>query len=55
MEDKRFILAGQIIQGLIERDSGFTSKVLDEVFYERLAKHTVKIVDAVLKELEKDE
>ena len=50
-EDKRLILAGQVLQGLLERDTGCTSKILDDVFYERLAKHTVKIVDAVLKEL----
>ena len=58
-EDKRLILAGQVLQGIKvkitnfngERDTGWTSKILDDVFYERLAKHTVKIVDAVLKEL----
>ena len=29
-----------------KRDTGWTSKIMDDVFYERLAKHTVKIVDA---------
>ena len=46
MEQERLQLAGQVLQGLLERDTGWTSKVLDDVFYERLAKHTVKIVDA---------
>ena len=52
--DERLQLAGQVLQGLLERDTGWTSKILDDVFYERLAKHTVKIVDAVLKELRKE-
>jgi hypothetical protein len=51
LEQQRLQLAGQVLQGLLERDTGWTSKILDDVFYERLAKHTVKIVDAVLKEL----
>ncbi len=54
-EDKRLILAGQVLQGLLERDTGWASKILDDVFYERLAKHTVKIVDAVLAELKRTE
>ena len=53
MEQERLQLAGQVLQGLLERDTGWTSKILDDVFYERLAKHTVKIVDAVLAELKK--
>lgn len=55
MEQERLQLAGQVLQGLLERDTGWTSKILDDVFYERLAKHTVKIVDAVLNELNKKE
>jgi hypothetical protein len=47
------MLAGQVLQGLLERDTGWASKIIDDVFYERLAKHTVKIVDAVLEELKK--
>ena len=54
LEQQRLSLAGQVLQGLLERDTGWTSKILDDVFYERLAKHTVKIVDAVLKELKKE-
>ena len=54
LEQQRLELAGQVLQGLLERDTGWTSKILDDVFYERLAKHTVKIVDAVLKELKKE-
>ena len=54
MEQERLVLAGQVLQGLLERDTGWTSKILDDVFYERLAKHTVKIVDAVLSELRKN-
>ena len=53
MEQERLILAGQILNGLLERDNSWTSKILDDVFYERLAKHTVKLVDAVLEELKK--
>lgn len=53
MEQERLQLAGQVLQGLLERDTGWASKIMDDVFYERLAKHTVKIVDAVLKELKK--
>jgi len=55
LEQERLQLAGQVLQGLLERDTGWTSKILDDVFYERLAKHTVRIVDAVLKELKKNE
>ena len=55
MNDERLLLAGQVLQGLLERDTGWVSKIMDDVFYERLAKHTVKIVDAVLKELKRGE
>ena len=54
LDHQRLALAGQVLQGLLERDTGWTSKLLDDVFYERLAKHTVKIVDAVLKELKEN-
>ena len=54
MNELRIQLAGQVLQGLLERDTGWSSKLLDDVFYERLAKHTVKIVDAVMKELGED-
>ena len=52
MNDIRITLAGQVIQGLLERDTSWASKTLDDVFYEKLAKHTVKIVDALIFELE---
>ena len=54
MDEQRLQLAGQVLQGLLERDTGWTSKILDDVFYKRLAEHTVKIVDAVLTELRKN-
>ena len=53
MNELRIQLARQVLQGLLERDTGWSSKILDDVFYERLAKHTVKIVDAVIEELKK--
>jgi hypothetical protein len=54
MDEQRLQLAGQVLQGLLERDTGWTSKILDDVFYKKLAEHTVKIVDAVLEELKKN-
>ena len=54
LEQMRLSLAGQVLQGLLERDTGWTSKILDDIFYKRLAEHTVKIVDAVLTELTKN-
>lgn len=53
IEEQRLMLCGQILQGLLERDTSWTSKLLDDVFYERLAKHTVKIADSVLAELKR--
>lgn len=55
IDEQRLMLAGEVLNGLLERDTGWAAKILDDVFYERLARHTVKIVDAVMKELQKDE
>lgn len=47
----RIQLAGLALQGMIERESSWSSKIISDLMYEKLAKHCVKMADAVLKEL----
>lgn len=51
IEKTRIQLAGLAMQGMIERESSWSSKIISDLMYEKLAKHCVKMADAVLKEL----
>lgn len=51
IEKTRIQLAGLALQGMIERESSWSSKIISDLMYEKLAKHCVKMADAVLKEL----
>jgi len=51
--DVRVQLTGQILQGLLERDSGIISKIADEVLYKELAKFSVNLANATIEELKK--
>ena len=42
MEQERLCYGTSVTRDSAERDTGWTSKIPDDVFYERLAKHTVK-------------
>ena len=53
-DEVRVNLVGQVLCGLLERDTGWASKIFDEVFYKKLAKHAVSIVDATIEELKKN-
>ena len=47
-------LVGQILNGILERDTTILDKIVDDVFYKRLAKHAVKIARACIEELKKE-
>ena len=51
IEKTRIQLSGLALQGMIERESSWSSKIISDLMYEKLAKHCVKMADAVLKEL----
>ena len=51
IEKTRIQFAGLALQGMIERESSWSSKIISDLMYEKLAKHCVKMADAVLKEL----
>jgi len=51
IEKTRIQLAGLALQGMLERESSWSSKIISDLMYEKLAKHCVKMADAVLKEL----
>ena len=51
IEKTRIQLAGLALQGMIERESSWSSKIISDLMYEKLAKHCVKMADAVMKEL----
>ena len=51
IEKIRIQFAGLALQGMIERESSWSSKIVSDIMYEKMAKHCVKIADAVLKEL----
>lgn len=51
IEKARLQLAGLALQGMIERESSWSSKIVSDLMYEKLAKHCVKLSDAVLREL----
>ena len=51
IEKTRIQLAGLALQGMIERENSWSSKIISDLMYEKLAKHCVKMADAVLKEL----
>ena len=51
IEKTRIQLAGLALQGMIERENSWSSKIISDLMYEKLAKHCVKMADAVMKEL----
>jgi hypothetical protein len=51
IEKTRIQLAGLALQGMLERESSWSSKIISDLMYEKLAKHCVKMADAILKEL----
>ena len=51
LQTTRIQLAGLALQGMLERESSWSSKIISDLMYEKLAKHCVKMADAVLKEL----
>ena len=51
IKQARLQLAGLALQGMIERESSWSSKIVSDLMYEKLAKHCVKLSDAVLREL----
>ena len=51
IEKTRIQLAGLALQGMLERESSWSSKIISDLMYEKLAKHCIKMADAVLKEL----
>ena len=52
-ERERINLAGIALQGILEREQSFLSKVLSDVEYKRLAHHCVRIADAIIEEIKK--
>ena len=51
LQTTRIQLAGLALQGMIERENSWSSKIISDLMYEKLAKHCVKMADAVMKEL----
>ena len=51
IEKTRIQLAGLALQGMLERESSWSSKIISDLMYEKLAKHCIKMADAVLKKL----
>lgn len=51
IEDTRIQLAGLAMQGMIERESSWSSKIISDLMYDKIAKHCVRLADAVLREL----
>ncbi len=51
-QQDRINLAGLALQGILERDTGWTSKLVDDVFYKKVAHHCVSLADAILEEIE---
>ena len=50
-EKERINLAGLAMQGMLERDTQWASKIVSDIFYKKLAKHCVQIADALVDEL----
>lgn len=46
------ILTGQALQGLLERESNWSSKLISDVFYKKLAKHAVNLAIECYNEIE---
>lgn len=55
IERTRIQFAGLALQGMIEREESWTSKLISDLMYEKMAKHCVKLADAVLRELIENE
>lgn len=53
-EKVRIELTGQIAQGIVERDTSWTSKIADDLLYKKVAKHCVALADALIEELKKE-
>ena len=53
-EKVRIDYAGQIAQGIVERDTSWTSKIADDLLYKKVAKHCVALDDALIEELKKE-
>ena len=53
-EKVRIELTGQIAQGIVERDTSWTSKIADDLMYKKVAKHCVTLADALIEELKKE-
>lgn len=47
----RINLAGLAMQGMIEREQSFLSKLVSDTMYKKLAHHCVAIADEVVNEL----
>ena len=52
-EELRAQFAGMFMQGILETDTNWTRKILDETFYKETAKRCVKFADALIEELKK--
>lgn len=47
----RIQLAGMALQGMLERESSWPSKLVSDVFCKTLARHCVKLADAIIDEI----
>ena len=47
----RLNLAGLAMQGMLEREQGWVSKLVSDTMYKELAKHCVNLADAIIEEV----
>ena len=47
----RLQLSGLAMQAMVERETSWSSKIASDMFYHKIAKHSVALADAVLDEL----
>jgi len=50
----RINLAGLALQGMLEREQGWLSKLASDALYKEMAKHCVKLADAIIEEVQKE-
>jgi hypothetical protein len=50
----RLNLAGLAMQGILEREQGWLSKLASDALYKDMAKHCVKLADAIIEEVWKN-
>lgn len=50
-QEGKLQLASSIINGLLERDSLWSERLVDDLFYKKLAQHTVALTNYIWDEL----